>query len=150
MSAFKRLTSNDIHVKYIPTSKKWSISFPSGSTYVDRFYGLSSSLNIFPSESFYTYKTRYRSIKHLYYSGILSGSLLSSSFEYYPQSSLDTVDRNIENLIEIFSISSNTFGVSLKPGSLKIKNITAQDEYILNEPNYVEETILTGQYINDF
>jgi len=147
MSAFKKFKSNEVAVSLYNAQKFWTASLRDGELNVTESYGLSSSFEIYPSESFYNYKTNYRSLEHLYYRTNISQSLTTSSYYSY-EYPLNEGDRTLGNLVKYVSIPRKNLGTGIVPGTFQITYQTAS-EYILLEYDYVEENPLVGQYVQD-
>jgi len=147
MSAFKKFKSNEVAVSLYNAQKFWTASLGDSELNVSEDYGLSSSFEIYPSESFYSFKTNYRSLEHLYYRTNISESLSTSSYDSY-EYPIHEGSRKLDSLIKYISIPRSKVGTHIVPGSVSIKFVTAS-EYILVEHDYVEETPLIGHYVKD-
>lgn len=147
MSAFIRLNKQDAFVTSYVAHKSWAVSSASFSEYgIEVLIAeTGSSETIFNSGSSATTGTNssqyrelvYSSIQQLYYSGVFTSALPTSSYEDYKQTTLYTSSlRSLGNKALLVTIPQNIFGNAIKPGTFAMgSNVSIQ--------NYV-----SGGYIN--
>jgi len=75
-----------------------------------------------------------------------AGSFQSGSFDNYLQSSFFSGSREIGNTVKIFSLSRDVIGTHIVPRSITFDFLPVEF-YIVNESNYVDETLPSGRYI---
>ena len=147
MSAFIKLNRQDAYIQPYTAYKKWTVSSSSFGTYgIEVYTATSQSSEILfdpisgsrSGANTLTYNTlAYKSIKHLYYSGVTGSEAPSSSFESYNQTTLQaSASRELGPSAYVISVPQDLFGSALKPGTFSL----GTDEPI---QNYV-----SGAYIN--
>ena len=143
MSTYKRLNKQDAYITTYTAYKTWTVS---GSQFSD--YNIQVIPTLTPLYS--------SSIAQLYYPKKVAGEIVSHSFDYYLDSTLDNPStRNFNDNSFIISIPRALTGVELRPGTnltFEISN-PQQSLYVSNSywnTNYVDDTVLspTTQSIN--
>ena len=114
MSTYKKLNKQDAYITTYTAYKSWAVSGSSFDSYGIQV--IPSATGIYSS-----------SLKQLYYPEKVSGSIVSHSFDYYLETTLDNPDtRNIGSAPFVISIPRKLTGVKLKPGvgvSFYINNV---------------------------
>lgn len=132
MSTYKKLNKQDAYITTYTAHKSWAVS---GSQFDS--YGI----QIIPSaEGIYL-----NSLQQLYYPTKISGSLISSSHDYYYQSTLyNAQSRELNTGSFVISIPRNLTGTSLQPG-------VGLNFYISNvqQIRYVSQSYWGDNYTND-
>ena len=103
MSAYKKLNKQDAYITTYVAHKQWAISGSQFGTYrITNIPGASGiALN---------------SLQQLYYPTKISGSAPSSSFDYYPQTTLyQSQSRELITGSFVISIPTNLYGTAMKP-----------------------------------
>lgn len=151
MSAFKKLDRSDVFTTSHLAKKSWNASESQATELgIRTLGGVSTSFPAYPNELSFQDLLNYRSVRQLYFSNYVTGSLLTGSFENYLQSSLNlSGSRVLKNNVGIVSIPRELIGEGIQPGSLSFGLLDIN--YIENEGDYVLETEAAGgQYIEDF
>lgn len=151
MSAFKKLERSDVFVTSHLAKKSWNASGSEASSFgIRTLEGTSGSFPQYPGDFTFEELLNYRSIRQLYYSNYVSGSLLTGSFENYLQSSIyNSESRFLRSNVGIVSIPRKLIGEGIEPGSISFGLLDIS--YIENESDYVLETLAAGgDYIEDF
>lgn len=128
MSAFIRLNKQDAFIDSYVAHKSWVIDSASFSEYGIEILiaETGSSETIFSSGSSATTGTnssQYRELVHssvqqLYYSGVFTSALPTSSYEDYKQTTLYTSSlRSLSNKALVIAIPQDIFGNAIKPGT---------------------------------
>jgi len=124
MSVFVRLNKQDAYVTSYTAHKSWTVSDNDFSSYGIQVYtALSSSGDVYINQAHLTADQQYselvyRNLHHLYYSGFITGSSVSSSFENYNQTTLySSASRQIYTTASLISIPKEVYGHAIKPGS---------------------------------
>ena len=130
MSAYKKLNKQDAYITTYTAHKSWTVSGSQFSAY---------GIQVIP-----TLDNNYlRSLQQLYYPSKISGSIVSHSFDYYSQTTLN--NPNTRNLITVsFVISIPRTGTNLKPGvgvNFVINNV--------QQIRYVSASYVSESYFND-
>ena len=131
MSAFIRLNKQDAFIDSYVAHKSWAINSASFSEYgIEVLIAeTGSSETIFNSGSSATTGTnssQYRelvhsSIQHLYYSGVFTSDLTTSSYEDYKQTTLYTSSlRSLGDKALLVTIPQNIFGNAIRPGTFSM------------------------------
>ena len=132
MSAFIKLNKQDAFITPYTAYKSWTIDSGSLQDYgIETFTAeaTGSYIGIFnpvlsdtTGQSNPEYSTLvYRSLKHLYYSGVYTGAESSSSFEDYKQTTLSSsLSRTINDDMLVVSIPRNIIGSAIKPGTFTL------------------------------
>jgi hypothetical protein len=127
MSAYKKLNKQDAYITTYTAHKTWEVS---GSQFED--LGIQIMRDVTGSY--------YSSIKQLYYPTKLSGSIVSHSFDYYEQTTLNNPDTR--NLVEgsfLVSLPRDIIGTNMTPGvglSFYVNQVQ-QSRYV--SASYMEE-----------
>lgn len=141
MSAFIRLNKQDAFIDSYVAHKSWVIDSASFSEYgIEVLIAeTGSSETIFSSGSSATTGTnlnQYRelvhsSIQQLYYSGVFTSALPTSSYEDYKQTTLYTSSlRNLGDRALLVTIPQNIFGNAIKPGTFAMGSNAPIQNYI--------------------
>ena len=110
MSTYKKLNKQDAYITTYTAHKTWAVT---GSEEILAIYGITTVLAT---------GSYLNSIKQLYYPNKASGNIVSHSYDYYNQTTLNyTSSRNLVTGSKIYSIPKNLYGVSIKPSTLQIK-----------------------------
>jgi hypothetical protein len=108
MSAYKKLNKQDAYITTYVAHKSWAIT---GSQF--------SSYNISYNNS--VYGIAQNSLQQLYYPTKISGSVPSSSFDYYPQTTLyQSQSRELTTGSFLLNIPRSLYGTAIKPESFKL------------------------------
>ena len=141
MSAFIRLNKQDAFIDSYVAHKSWAINSASFSEYgIEVLIAeTGSSETIFNSGSSATTGTnsnQYRelvhsSIQHLYYSGVFTSVLPTSSYEDYKQTTLYTSSlRSLGDKALLVTIPQNIFGNAIRPGTFAMGSNTPIQNYV--------------------
>jgi len=141
MSAFIRLNKQDVFIDSYVAHKSWAINSASFSEYgIEVLIAeTGSSETIFNSGSSATTGTnsnQYRelvhsSIQHLYYSGVFTSVLPTSSYEDYKQTTLYTSSlRSLGDKALLVTIPQNIFGNAIRPGTFAMGSDTPVQNYV--------------------
>lgn len=141
MSAFIRLNKQDAFIDSYVAHKSWVIDSASFSEYGIEILiaETGSSETIFNSGSSVTTGTnsnQYRelvhsSIQQLYYSGVFTSALPTSSYEDYKQTTLYTSSlRNLGDRALLVTIPQNIFGNAIKPGTFAMGSNAPIQNYV--------------------
>jgi hypothetical protein len=153
MSAFIKLNKQDAFVVPYTAYKTWTLPSASLDSYNIELFtaeatgSYSGIFNPTLSSTSGVNSTQYnelvyRSLKHLYYSGVHTGAESSSSFEDYKQTTLfPSMSRIISEDMLMVSLPRNLIGSSLKPGTFAISNEANISAYVSG--GY----ILTGYFV---
>lgn len=132
MSAYKKLNKQDAYITTYTAHKSWTVSGSSFSAY---------GIQVIPTlDSNYLH-----SLQQLYYPFKISGSIVSHSFDYYDQTTLN--NPNTRNLITgsfVLSIPRELTGTNLKPGvgiDFTINNV--------QQIRYVSASYVSELYFDD-
>jgi hypothetical protein len=129
MSAYKKLNKQDAYITTYVAHKQWAIT---GSQF--RTYGITN----IPGVS----GVNLNSLQQLYYPTKISGSAPSSSFDYYPQTTLyQSQSRELTTGSFVLNIPTNLYGTAMKP----------EDGFSLRFPQNLSEVLLpvVDDYIAD-
>jgi len=156
MSAFIKLNKQDAFVVPYTAHKTWTVESSSLADYgIELFTALAtgSYTGIFsPVLSDTTGQNNpeysslvYRSLKHLYYSGVHTGAESSSSYEDYKQTTLyPSMSRSIADDMLTVSLPRTVIGSAIKPGTFALGTGPGVDAYVSG--GYV----LTGYVVASF
>ena len=161
MSAFVRLDKQDAFVVPYTAHKSWIVDSASLQDYgIEIFIAKATgsytgifnpTLSDTTGQSNSEYSTLvYRSLKHLYYSGVYTGAESSSSFEDYKQTTLSSsMSRTASDNMLVFSMPRETIGSAIKPSSLIIASISGEDFLITDngEGSLLESGVKVGDII---
>jgi len=152
MGAFKKIDRQDVYLESYTANKPWTIA--SASYTVN---GIESFLAEKPlqeayllddtdlSDGQYT-KLVYRSLDQLYYRGFESGSLETTSYDHFINTSLES--STVRELLEtayVISIPTNLYGAAIKQGTVELTLQSAyQTIYTTIEDNKEGKLILIG------
>jgi hypothetical protein len=132
MSAYKKLNKQDAYITTYTAHKSWTVSGSGFGAY---------GIQVIP-----TLDNNYlRSLQQLYYPNKTLGSIISHSFDYYDQTTLN--NPNTRNLITgsfVLSIPRELTGTNLKPGvdiNFTINNV--------QQIRYVSASYVSELYFND-
>lgn len=132
MSTYKKLNKQDAFITTYTAYKHWAVSGSQFSTY---------GIQVIPG----TTGVYSNSISQLYYPQKISGSIVSHSFDYYTDTTLDNPElRNYNTSSFVISIPRSMTGVELKPGanlSFYVNNV--------QQSRYVNVGYWNSGYIND-
>jgi len=160
MSAFIKLNKQDAFITPYTAYKSWTISSASLQDYsIETFTAeaTGSYTGIFnpilsdtSGQSNSEYNTLvYRSLKHLYYSGVFTGAESSSSFEDYKQTTLSSsISRTINDDMLVVSIPRNIIGSAIKPGTFTLGTEANISAYVSG--GYVFTGYVTGATSGSF
>jgi hypothetical protein len=108
MSAYKKLNKQDAFITTYVAHKSWAIT---GSQFSS--YNITSNRNVVGVNQ--------NSLQQLYYPTKISGSVTSSAFDYYPQTTLyQSQSRELTTGAFLLSIPRNLYGTAIKPESFKL------------------------------
>lgn len=143
MSTFVKLDKQDAYIDPYTAYKHWTVNSSSLGEYgIEVYHVYTSSLlteSLFdPSTATITgvssseYSSLlYESIKHLYYEGVFTGAVNSSSYEDYKQTTLyPSTSRALSNEALVVSIPQNIFGSAIKPGTFFLGNSIPEINYV--------------------
>lgn len=103
MSAYKKLNKQDAYITTYVAHKQWAMSGSQFST-----YGITSNN--------YVQGVTLNSLQQLYYPTKISGSAPSSSFDYYPQTTLhQSQSRELTTGSVVINVPKTLFGTAIKP-----------------------------------
>ena len=103
MSAYKKLNKQDAYITTYVAHKQWAIT---GSEF--SLYGITYNT--------FVQGTNLNSLQQLYYPTKISGSAPSSSFDYYPQTTLyQSESRELTTGSVLLNIPTDLFGTAIKP-----------------------------------
>ena len=103
MSTYKKLNKQDAYITTYVAHKQWAMS---GSQFTT--YGINTNS--------FVQGVALNSLQQLYYPSRVSGSVPSSSFDYYPQTTLhQSESRNLTTGSVVINIPRNLFGTAIKP-----------------------------------
>lgn len=160
MSAFIKLNKQDAFITPYTAYKSWTIDSASLQDYgIETFTAeaTGSYTGIFnpilsdtTGQSNPEYSTLvYRSLKHLYYSGVYTGAESSSSFEDYKQTTLSSsISRTINDDMLVVSIPRNIIGSAIKPGTFTLGTEANISAYVSG--GYVLTGYVTGATSGSF
>ena len=160
MSAFIKLNKQDAFITPYTAYKSWTIDSASLQDYgIETFTAeaTGSYTGIFnpilsdtTGQSNPEYSTLvYRSLKHLYYSGVYTGAESSSSFEDYKQTTLSSsLSRTINDDMLVVSIPRNIIGSAIKPGTFTLGTEANISAYVSG--GYVLTGYVTGATSGSF
>lgn len=104
MSAYKKLNKQDAYITTYTAHKQWAITGSQFSSYNITFNKNVTGVN-------------QNSLQQLYYPTKISGSVPSSSFDYYPQTTLyQSQSRELITGSFLLSIPRSLYGTAIKPG----------------------------------
>ena len=131
MNTYKKLNKQDAYITTYTAYKHWVVS---GSQFESR------SIQIIPETTGY-YSS---SLAQLYYPQKISGSIVSHSFDYYSDTTLNNPElRNYNPNSFIISIPRAMTGVELKPGAQLSFYVTN-----VQQSKYVSQSYWTNEYTN--
>lgn len=134
MSAYKKLNKQDAFITTYVAHKSWAIT---GSQF--------SSYNITYNQN--VSGVSQNSLQQLYYPTKLSGSVTSSAFDYYPQTTLyQSQSRELTTGAFLLSVPRNLYGTAIKPGTFIFTLV--QSLYEIFQP--VELGYITEGYLQTF
>jgi len=108
MSAYKKLNKQDAYITTYTAHKTWAVTGSATTSY---------GINVIQATGSYL-----SSLHQLYYPNKISGSIISHSYDYYNQTTLNyPSSRNLAVNSNIYSIPRDLFGVNIKPASFQIK-----------------------------
>lgn len=114
MSAYKKLNKQDAYITTYTAHKTWAVTGSALASY---------GINIIQATGSYL-----NSLQQLYYPNRISGSMVTHSFDYYRQTTLDyPTSRTLAVNSNIYSIPRDLFGVNIQPTSFQI-TLTNIDE----------------------
>lgn len=132
MSAYKKLNKQDAYITTYVAHKSWEVA---GDDLIN--YGV----QVIP----YAAGSFYSSLKQLYYPDKVSGSIVSHSFDYYEQSTLDIPGtREISTPPFVISIPRSATGIYLAPGTNLNIYLTQ-----VQKSRYVSASYVNEGYTND-
>ena len=103
MSAYKKLNKQDAYITTYVAHKQWAMSGSQFST-----YGITNNN--------YVQGVALNSLQQLYYPTKISGSAPSSSFDYYPQTTLyQSQSRELTTGSVVINVPKTLFGTAIKP-----------------------------------
>ena len=155
MSAYKKLSKQDLYISDYLSNKGWVASGSVISNYgIETLRGFSGSTPGYPYPNDYrnnrSQKLIFDSIKHNYYA-LGSGSLtdyhsFSGSYDISLQTTLNlTGSRAISSEVGVISIPKEVYGIGLKPSSIVLEPIfEEQDKY------FEDGFTLGNDYLNDY
>lgn len=132
MSTYKKLNKQDAYITTYTAHKSWAVS---GSQFSD--YGI----QVIPSAT----GIYLNSLQQLYYPPKISGSLISSSHDYYLQSSLyNSQSRELTTGSFVISLPRNVVGTGINPG-------VGMNFYIedVQQIRYVSQSYYVDNYTED-
>lgn len=143
MSTFIKLDKQDAYIDPYVAYKHWTVNSSSLKDYdIEVYHVYTSSLlteslfdpntsAVVGAESLEYSSLLYESIKHLYYEGVFTGAIYSSSHEDYKQTTLyPSTSRDLQNEALIISIPQDIFGSAIKPGSFCLGNSVPLVNYV--------------------
>lgn len=107
MSAYKKLNKQDAYITTYTAHKTWAVTGSELSSYgIEIIQATGNYLN---------------SLQQLYYPNRISGSIVTHSFDYYNQTTLEYPNaRTLTTGSNIYSIPRDLFGVNIRPASFEI------------------------------
>lgn len=131
MSAYKKLNKQDAYITTYTAHKNWAVSASDFSSYgIKAFTATGSYLN---------------SLQQLYYPSKSLGEIVSHSYDYYNQTTLNfSQSRNITESPYVVSIPRELYGTCIQPG-IGI-DVTIND---VQQSRYVSSSYWSGSYTND-
>lgn len=131
MSAYKKLNKQDAFITTYVAHKQWAIT---GSQFSSYNISYNNSVN----------GIALNSLQQLYYPTKVSGSVPSSSFDYYPQTTLyQSQSRELTTGAFLLSIPRELYGTAIKPESFKFTLIENAKEIFLSVlPGYIADGYL--------
>jgi len=107
MSAYKKLNKQDAYITTYTAHKTWAVTGSELSSYgIEVIQATGNYLN---------------SLQQLYYPNRISGSIVTHSFDYYNQTTLEYPNaRTLTTGSNIYSIPRDLFGVNIRPASFEI------------------------------
>ena len=127
MGAYKKLNKQDAYITTYTAHKTWAVT--------------GSALAGYGIEVIEATDNYLNSLQQLYYPSKVSGNIVSHSFDYYNQTTLDySSSRILTTGSNIYSIPRDLFGVNIKPASLQIRLVDLQRAL------YVSQSYWTGSY----
>lgn len=134
MSAYKKLNKQDAFITTYVAHKPWAIT---GSQFSS--YNITHNKNVTGINQ--------NSLQQLYYPTKISGSVPSSSFDYYPQTTLyQSQSRELPTGSFLLSIPRDLYGTAIKPESFRLKLL--QNAYEIFFP--VVDSYITDGYLQTF
>jgi hypothetical protein len=134
MSAYKKLNKQDAFITTYVAHKSWAISGSQFSSYSITYNRSVSGIN-------------QNSLQQLYYPTKISGSVTSSAFDYYPQTTLyQSQSRELTTGAFLLSIPRGLYGTAIKPESFVFT--LAQNLYEIFQP--VVDGYITDGYLQTF
>jgi hypothetical protein len=131
MSAYKKLNKQDAFITTYVAHKSWAIT---GSQFSS--YNITSNRNVVGVNQ--------NSLQQLYYPTKISGSVTSSAFDYYPQTTLyQSQSRELTTGAFLLSIPRELYGTAIKPESFKFTlTQNAYEIFLLVFPGYIADGYL--------
>ena len=139
MSAFIKLNKQDAYINTYTAYKSWHVSSSNFEEYGIGYYlAVSGSSTLTGNVSEIEAGALYNSLKHLYYSGTVTGALLTASlYEDYQQTTLfASMSRSLPDTSLVLAIPQNIFGDAIRPGTFAMGTDEPIQEYV------------SGAYIN--
>ena len=134
MSAYKKLNKQDAYITTYVAHKQWAIT---GSQFSS--YNITYNKNVSGVSQ--------NSLQQLYYPTKISGSVTSSAFDYYPQTTLyQSQSRELTTGAFLLSVPRNLYGTAIKPGTFIFTLV--QNLYEIFQP--VELGYITEGYLQTF
>ena len=138
MSAYKRLNKQDAFITTYTAHKTWAVT---GSEFA--LYGI---------DTFVATGSYSASLKQLYYPNKVQNTILSHSFDYYNQTTLNfPQSRNLANNSKVVSIPKDLYGVNIDADGSFVLEV-ASTSYVTSgyvETGYVEGTPGTAKILDD-
>lgn len=107
MSAYKKLNKQDAYITTYTAHKTWAVT--------------GSELSVYGIEVLQATGSYLNSLQQLYYPNRISGSIVTHSFDYYNQTTLEYPNaRTLTTGSNIYSIPRDLFGVNIRPASFQI------------------------------
>lgn len=163
MSAFIKLNRQDAYIQPYTAYKRWTVFSSSFGAYgIEVYTATSQSTEVLfdpisnprSGANAANYDSLvYRSIKHLYYSGITGSAAPSSSYESYNQTTLEpSSSRELGQKAFVVSVPQELFGSALKPGTFTLGTDEPIQAYVSGafiNTGYFRTAFLNGYNIYD-
>ena len=134
MSAYKKLNKQDAYITTYVAHKQWAITGSQFSSYNITYNRSVTGIN-------------QNSLQQLYYPTKISGSVPSSSFDYYPQTTLyQSQSRELTTGSFLLNIPKTVYGTAIKPETFRLTLV--QDGFNIFYP--VLEGYITDGYLQTF
>ena len=150
MSAFIKLKKQDAIIAPYTTHKLWSLTNnQTGSYGIEIYTALSSSGNVYVNQATPTTDNQYaelvyKNLYHLYYSRFETGSVVSSSYYTYDQTTLhQSASRQLYETASLISIPKEIYGQSIKPGTFRLTAGT-------QDTGFLSASFVSGGFIERF